>query len=221
MRAALRSVSAAGLLLFLAVAVATFAGPRFFERQARAYLVERLRSEAVEMFPALRGIDVELAPVLCKYDCAGPGRLPALLRTAVGRLVLPDRLHRASEGFDRARAWAQQRFDGLVERLLRDVRLFALTNALMFLLAFLMASAEPLSRAVKIVSGALIGGATAGTLLYVFGQDWLQTLLFSTFFGWVYVVWVALIVAVELDILLNRARVLGSLLEAWASHPPH
>jgi hypothetical protein len=221
MRAALRSVSAAGLLLFLALAAATFARPRFFERQAKAYLVERLHDEALERFPALRGLGLDLGPVLCKYDCAQRGQLPALVRAAAGRLVLPDRLHRFSEGLERAKQWAQQRFEGMVERLLRDVRLFALTNALMFLLAFLMASAEPLSRPVKIVSGALIGGATAGTLLYLFGQNWLHTLLFSDYFGWAYVAWVASIVAAELDILLNRARVMGSLLQAFVDHPPH
>jgi hypothetical protein len=74
---------------------------------------------------------------------------------------------------------------------------------------------------VKLISGALIVGATAGTLLYVFGQSWLQTILFSQYAGGAYVVWVALIVAAELDVLFNRGRVVGSLLGGIASFEPH
>jgi hypothetical protein len=221
MRTALRSVSAAGLLLFLAVAIATFATPRFFERQARHYLVERLRAETVERYPGLSGVEAGLLAALCKHDCAEPAGLPALVRAALARVAAQDRVHRLEEGLDRVKRWAQGRFDALVDRFLRDVRIFALTNALMFLLAFLVLAADPPPRVALIVSGALIAGAAAGTALYLFAQDWLQTFIFSDYLGATYAIWVALIVAAELDVLLNRARLLGSLVGGWAVHPPH
>jgi len=235
MRTALRAASAAGCLIFLGVAALSFAGPRFFERRAKTYLVERLRGEVVEKHPALAAADLDGAIArlrehaettrkllesrypdalglalasLCKHDCE---QAPL---TALVRDVLHERLQRLEGGIDRLRRWAQGRFDELIDRLLRDVRIFALTNAVMFLLAFLMASADPLPRAVRLISGALMAGAAAGTLLYVFGQNWLQIFIFSDYAGFAYVAWVALIVGAELDVLFNRGRVTQTLLHA-------
>jgi hypothetical protein len=121
---------------------------------------------------------------------------------------------------DRVRRWTEERVDRIVARVVRDVQVFAVTNAVMFLLAFLMASAETPARAVTIIAGALVAGATAGTWLYLFAQSWLHTVLFSDYVGAAYVGWVALIVAAELDVLLNRARVTNAVLGGIAAVLP-
>jgi hypothetical protein len=235
MQAALRSISAAGFLVFLAVAIASFLGPRFFERQAKQYLAERLRAEVSRKYPSLAGGGAlegvtdhlraragearellqsgypdaigALVSSLCKHDCGHGSRWAALVRD-----LLQEHVKRLEAGLDRVKEWAQGRFDELIDRILRDVRIFALTNSLMFALAFLAASVERPSRALLVIAGALSIGAAAGTGLYLFAQDWLHIILFADYVGWIYVVWVALIVAAELDLLLNRGRVVGGLL---------
>jgi hypothetical protein len=206
MRPALRSISAAGCLLFLGLSVATLAGPRFFERRAKQYLVERLGAEVEQRYHGLRVLDT-----LCKHDCG----LRAGQTWGAVRAWLPNGLELA---WMRVRDRVQARFDTMIDRLLRDVRIFAGTNALMFLLAFLAASSDPAPRALTVISGALIASATLGTALYLFAQNWLTTLLFGDYLGWGYLVFVVVIVAAELDLLLNRGRLLAALGEGigWA-----
>lgn len=211
MRTAVRSISAVGCLTFLALFVATLAGPRLVERHARQYLIERVGEEAQRNHPALSRLGAAVAELqalsaLCKHDC--------LERPAAAHNPL---LSWARGGLDRVRDWAQGRFTEMIDRVLRDVRIFALTNALMFLLAFLAASADPAPRALTIIAAALVVGAAIGTGLYVFGQDWLYTILFADYVGAAYVVWVVLIVAAELDLLLNRGRIIGALVEGVVS----
>src|SRR5205814_6041666 len=158
-------VSAAGFLLFMAVAIASFAGPRFFERHAKQVLVERLREEIGKNYPALapagalEGLAIRLQAgavenrrllesryphavgvlleSLCKHDCGDRTQWAALVRD-----LLQERLERLESGLERVRRWTQGRFDELIDRILRDVRVFALTNTLMFLLAFLAVSSS-------------------------------------------------------------------------------
>src|SRR3954468_2257870 len=129
MQAALRSISAAGFLVFLAVAIASFAGPRFFERQAKQSLVERLRAEVSRKYPSLppggglEGVTRQLqaragvardllqsgypdvvgalVSSLCKHDCHG-SRWAALARD-----LLQERLQRLEAGLGRVKDWAQ------------------------------------------------------------------------------------------------------------------
>ena len=50
----------------------------------------------------------------------------------------------------------------------------------------------------------------------MFAQNWLQTLIFSDYVGTTYIVWVGLIVGVELDLLLNRGRLVAAFVSSVA-----
>jgi hypothetical protein len=232
----LRIASALGFLLSAVAFVACIAAPEALERRARAYVVTRIRAEAVARYPALQelarfeGLAESLrariargthllearAPdliatwlsALCRHDCPEPSDTAAALREA-----LQAGIRRLGLGLERVEEWAQGRYFGLVAAILRDLAIVTGTNALMFLLAFLAAwRAQAAPRVLALIAGALILAATAATALYLFAQDWLQTLLFADYVGTAYLAWVALIVAAELDLLLNRARVARALL---------
>jgi hypothetical protein len=75
----------------------------------------------------------------------------------------------------------------------------------MFLLAFIGAySAKAPPRVLTIVSAALSAAAVVGTVLYVFAQNWLQTLIFSDYVGSPYIVWVGLIAVLKVEDLQGR-----------------
>jgi len=226
----LRVGSAAGFLLFAASLGALVASPESLERRAKEEVVQRLRAEVLQKYPAVgrlgdfegaadslrtkaarasrflqsQGPDLIAVWLLqfCRYDCSDETEMASLVRD-----IVRERIRSLEVGLDRLQQWAQGRYDELVGEILHDLRIFAGTNTLMFFLAFIGAfSARASPRVLTIVSAALIAGAVVGTLLYVFAQNWLQTLIFSDYVGTSYIVWVGLILGVELDLLLNRGR---------------
>jgi hypothetical protein len=234
----LRVVSAAGFLLFATLLGALVASPESLERRAKEEVVQRLRAEVLQKYPALgrlgdfegaaenlrtraararrflqsQGPDLVAAWLsqLCRHDCPDETEMASLVRD-----IVRERLRTLEIGLDRLHQWAQGRYDQLVGEILYDLRIFAGTNTLMFLLAFIgayFAKAPP--PVLTIVSAALVAAAVAGTVLYLFAQNWLQTLIFSDYVGTTYIVWVGLILGVGLDLLLNRARLVDAFVNA-------
>jgi hypothetical protein len=98
--------------------------------------------------------------------------------------------------------------------LLRDLRVFTGTNAVLFLLAFFVAGSRWAHRRLLLVlSASLVGAALLGTWFYLFQQDWLHTLIYANYVGTAYVVWVGLLLLAELDVLLNKGRLLRALVD--------
>jgi hypothetical protein len=76
-------------------------------------------------------------------------------------------------------------------------------------------------RGALVLSLILTASSLAGTWRYVYGQDWLETLLFSSYFGYGYSALVGLIAAALCDIAFNDARALRLILEGLAASVAH
>lgn len=134
------------------------------------------------------------------------------------------------DGFESRIVWASRAQEHLTsfirtkymetaEKLTREFRIFTGTNAVIFALlgiaAFFKRGAAP-----HLVPSALVLVA-AGTItgyLYLFNQNWLQTILFSSYVGYMYVVYLSVVFAFLCDVWFNRARVTTQLLSSFGSN---
>lgn len=93
-------------------------------------------------------------------------------------------------------------------QLLRELRIFSGANALAFALLGLAALLRAGARLQLLPATAtLLLATTAASIAYVFGQDWLYTIVFGHYVGWALLGYIALVYAWLCDLLFNRARV--------------
>lgn len=98
-------------------------------------------------------------------------------------------------------------------RLLRELRIFSGANALAFALLGVAALRRPAARLQLIPAAATLLVATAAASgVYLFGQNWLHTIVFGNYVGWGLLGYIALVYAWLCDLLFNRARVNAHLL---------
>lgn len=99
------------------------------------------------------------------------------------------------------------------DKLLRELRIFSGANALAFVLLGVAAWRRP--RGANRASGtALVPAAAtllvatlASSAVYLWGQNWLHTILFGSYVGWAQLAYIALVYAWLCDLLFNRARI--------------
>ncbi|HET9957334.1 MAG TPA: hypothetical protein VFQ61_22705 [Polyangiaceae bacterium] len=211
--------------------------PESIERRLRPHVIQKLRDEARVRFPALdswsrwvegaqsasahyrRRLDSGepeklarlLAPVLdslCELDC-GEGAIASTIREGFAESIRSWDLVSA-----RLRSWARGRYSELISQVVADVRVFLWTNAGLLGLAAGILYWRGAGRVAVLFSGVLLVTVAIGAYLYVFGQDWLFTLLFARYLGYGYLGWCALIAVALLDCAFNRGRIVSALLGA-------
>jgi hypothetical protein len=130
------------------------------------------------------------------------------------RRVLRERLASVERQMQRLPQFIQQRYAETVRGMLRELRLFAGINAAAFALVALAGAlglrreaAPDVRRWLGMAAGLLTVSTLAAASLYVFNQNWLETLLFNRWVGWGYAAWLGLLFAWLCDLVLNRARV--------------
>ena len=116
---------------------------------------------------------------------------------------------------DRLRQLAQTKYAEVSAALMRELRIFAACNAAVFLLlgivAFVRRRATLQLLAPTVV---LLGAAVLVGGVYLFSQDWLQTVLLSDYVGWAYAPWLGMAIAGLADVVWNRARITTRLVNA-------
>lgn len=116
---------------------------------------------------------------------------------------------------EQIRAFALGEYHAALSKLRRDVSIFAGTTLALFLAALLLgvfkgrASKHLLPISLVLTSATLLTG-----YWYVFGQDWIMTVVLSDYWGMAYPVFAAAVAAFPIDIALFRARVTTVLLNA-------
>jgi hypothetical protein len=111
----------------------------------------------------------------------------------------------------------QSGYLGVVSDLKRDIRIFTASNAIAFLLLVMVSFLKPEYTRALFVPGVLLAISTAVcACLYVFGQNWLLTLIQGSYLGFAYAAWLGVAFLFLCDIWLNRARVTVRLLESLA-----
>lgn len=102
--------------------------------------------------------------------------------------------------------------------LMREFRIFTAANAVVFLLLAGVAFRRRQAAAQLLLPSAVLLVAAAVTgALYLFGQNWLHTIIFSSYVGLSYFAYLALAVALLSDVAFNRARVCTWMLNQAAS----
>lgn len=94
-----------------------------------------------------------------------------------------------------------------VDGLKRDLRIFFGSNLALYAAVGFGVLFSALGNALVIPAGLLFLGTVVSSGLYLFGQNWLATILFHHWTGFAYLAWVAFITLFLTDVLVNRARV--------------
>lgn len=94
-----------------------------------------------------------------------------------------------------------------VDGLKRDLRIFFGSNLALYAMVGLGVLFSALGNALVVPAFLLFLGTLVSSGLYLFGQNWLSTILFHSWTGFAYLGWVAFITVFLADVFLNRARV--------------
>jgi hypothetical protein len=234
LRALLAAVGLCGALVFGAAWVEALASPGGVEQAGRALVRQQVEQRVGEKIDALDTATLtRLAERLGGEQAQRAARaarqlrdeLPARVAEVTARMLQLDcacrqNIQRSLEhGLLRELADAtrlQQRVDGMIRaqymdtasRLVREVRIFTGTNALVFALLAVAVFWRPRA-SWHLLPAALVlllaAGATAW--LYLFNQNWLHTVVFHDYVGWAYLLYLALAAVLLGDVFLNRGRI--------------
>ena len=237
-----------GALLFGAAFAVSVTNPLFVEGIAKEIIRQRIQQKMNEKIDALdenfivnkashliKGFQKEAEDTKRMLRERLPERIVAVMaemqdiscecRTKIESRIL--------KGLEDGIAWktrAQEQLTSLIrtkymetaEKLTREFRIFTGTNAAVFALLGLAAYVKR-GAGIHLLPPAiiLVIAAAINAYLYVFGQDWLHTIIFNQYVGFAYVGYMAIVFGFLCDILFNRGRVttelIGQTLNAMGS----
>ncbi len=226
------------LLVNILGASFTFINPSTIEEKARVYIAEKIEERVMEevnkVLPNLesdtlsRGLNVlgnvlgdELDGInafldgdlrqsilsvvegVCVYDCDSR----SLIVEAIINLN-EDRAIELSNGLNNIESFIKGEYYVLIEKILLDLRIFFVTNAIIFGLILLAYTGfrERKMKLTVVINIAILSTLTC-ILFYIFRDSWFYTILFDNYWGYAYVTYNVLLFAFLMDIIFNKARV--------------
>jgi hypothetical protein len=119
---------------------------------------------------------------------------------------------------ERLTSLIQSKYVEVAESLLREFRIFCAANALVFVFLGVVAFVKR-QAGIQLLAPAfvLVVSAVVVACLYLFTQNWLQTVLLGQYVGFWYFPYLGLAVASLGDVLFNRARVTSAIVNAALS----
>ena len=244
MRNLILCIGLLGTALFGGAFVISFANPLLVERLGREVVrieVERRVGAKVESLSnsnlvglaqkALARTDDEMVAVRRQIEADIPGRVGSVIADMLTadcecrkRLVAyaeknwSGRLASLSQVRERLTELIEFSYKHVTASLMREFRVFTAANALVFLaLAGLAAWRRHAGTQLVLPAFVLVTAAMATAMLYLFGQNWLHTIVFSDYVGFAYFAYLALAVALLSDIAFNKARVSTGIINHAAS----
>jgi hypothetical protein len=168
---------------------------------------ERLEREIQILRDSLdAGVAEFIADVLaaaCKLDCErrdeAAKAVTAFYQSTIARHGL---------ALDRMRNLIEGEYYAVMKALRDDLKIFSGSSFVALSFAFLLsifrgnAAAHLLPFSIALSAATLIA-----VYWYVFGQDWVMTMIYSTYWGWAYPVVLSVIAVFLVDIAVNRARI--------------
>lgn len=240
------TVGLAGSLLFTGAFIASWTSVHFISQAAREVIRYRVTQEMDEKVEAL-GADflVEKAKTLMKGKADEIGRLKLLLKTKIPELVamvanqmadpdcscrkfMPETLRGFVASLIADAERAQERLTGLIKtkyleveaQLTREFRIFTGTNAVACLLLVLATLVRNKAQIHLVPPALVLLLATAVTsYFYLFNQDWLHTIVFGDYVGFVFAAYLIFVFACLWDLLLNYARITATVLGSLVPGP--
>lgn len=226
-----------GATLFGAALVASFVNPLFVEALARNVVrmevekrvgesldesrlvalaertLRRHSEEIAEARQALReGVPRKVAEVageMLKADCACRQKIEtSVSESLLGRIAEKTRLD------DRLSALVRTKYREVAASLTREFRIFTGANAFVFSLLVVTARLrKEAGLQLVLPTFVLVGAAAIVGSLYLFGQDWLHTILFGDYVGFAYFAYLGAAAALLADVLFNKALVSRTIVE--------
>ncbi|WP_395022032.1 hypothetical protein [Dongia sp.] len=227
----------AGLVVFGGLLYSLQAAPRDFEARAQSFIVDeidaalspdsamsrlagiggdlalpadRLAALQENFLAAQRSFIALFVETLCVADC----RTQEFLKTELLKAYesIPTDL---KPGFDALSGMVAAQYHAAFDALKRDIRIFLGANLIVLALALVLALVRGrAARHLAPLSILLTGATLLMTYWYIFGQNWILTIITSDYFGWSYLGFLGLVFLLLADIALNQARVISRILNA-------
>lgn len=194
----------------------TTSGNEHIERLA-GKAAERLGAERLQALQQIRdGLPQRVARVvadMANADCECRRRIEAATVESFKRAVV-NIASRESALTNLIRA----KYQDTVEKLLREIAILSGANALVFALLGLAVVLRPGAN-IHLVPTAFVLVLSAGVVgyLYLFQQDWLNTILFANYVGLAYFAYLGVAFALLCDVFFNRARFIVGVLNSLGS----
>ena len=98
----------------------------------------------------------------------------------------------------------------------RDIRIFAASNAAIFILLLLVSFLKPQAITHLFLPGVLLAVSTlVCSYFYVFEQNWLLTIIHSSYLGFAYLAWLGVVFLFLCDIVFNRGRITTEIVNSF------
>ncbi len=98
-------------------------------------------------------------------------------------------------------------------KLKKDLRIFTGSNTIVFMLLVLISFFKPKAITHLFLPAVLLVISTAFcSYFYIFEQNWFFTIIYNTYLGWCYLIYLGVVFAFLCDIVFNKARVTTQLL---------
>ena len=235
-RAVTIGLSLLGVIVFSVLFAIVQSNPRGFEARAQTFIIHEIEKQVgvtLESLPLQslmsqfseqaearkRKLDVAMFEfittvigAMCRLDCAQRGQLEAALEETYRR-----QLAALNIGLDKLRALVEGRYRETLAELRSDVVIFLSVNLVVMGATLMVALGRGAAARHLLPIAAVLTVSTVITACwYVFGQNWLWTIIYADYVGWTYLGILAVLFIFLADIALNRARATSEALNVVA-----
>ena len=246
-RAMTIGLSLLGVIVFGALLAAVQSNPQGFEARAQTFIIhevekqvgvtleslplqsltnqfsEQMQARKREIDAAVSQFITAVVGAMCRLDCTQRARLEAALEQIYQR-----QLAALNIGLDKLRSVVEGRYRETLTQLRRDVVIFLSVNLVVMGAALMVALGRgAAARHLLPIAAVLTVSTLIAACWYVFGQNWLWTIIYADYVGWAYLGVLAVLFIFLADIALNRARatsealnIVAQLLGSGASWSP-
>jgi hypothetical protein len=241
MKISLRLIGVIGLLLFSFVFLITFISPVHFEKTGKEFIQAQVQKEVSDEIDNVKIVPLEKVAGLLnkKYGDEISGLkqklkdgLPEKIAAITAEMqdlsceCRRDMENQIRQSFtwriaslDLAREQLNKLIRGkymdVVEKLMRDLRIFTGTNAFIFMLLLAVSFFRASAIAQLFLPAVLLVIATlVSSYFYVFEQNWFLNIVYNDYVGYGYIAYVSIVFLLLCDVVLNRAKVTTEILNA-------
>jgi len=167
--------------------------------QAKANLRNKVHERWAAALAVIRDLDCECRQKYSNMFESGFKTDIVLLQAANDRIV--DFIHST--------------YMDVATELKRDIRIFTASNAAVFVFLLLVSFEKPQAITHLFLPGVLLAISTIiCSYFYIFEQNWLLTIIQSSYLGFAYLAWLGVVFLFLCDIVFNRGRVTTQILNA-------
>ncbi len=176
-------------------------------------LEERVEALRTSLDAGIAEFIADTLAAACRLDCERRAQAEQMVREYYESTIA-----RYGVALDRVQSLIVGEYDDVMSELRGDLKIFAGSSfvALFFALLLALFRGEAARHLIPI-SIALSVSTGVAVYWYIFGQDWVMTVIFSDYWGWAYAIVLGALSTMMVDIAANRARVTSHVLNTFGS----